>query len=31
MPGEALKLEAATHTLPPDRIVTALTSLAMEK
>ena len=31
MPGEALKLEAATHTLPPDRIVTLLTSLAMEK
>lgn len=31
MPGEALKLEAATHTLPPDRIVTALTNLAMEK
>ncbi|ABB32929.1 response regulator receiver modulated CheB methylesterase [Geobacter metallireducens RCH3] len=31
MPGEALKLGAATHTLPPDRIVTALTSLAMEK
>ena len=31
MPGEALKLQAATYTLPPDRIVTALTGLTMEK
>uniref|UniRef100_A0A831UEC5 Protein-glutamate methylesterase/protein-glutamine glutaminase n=1 Tax=Geobacter metallireducens TaxID=28232 RepID=A0A831UEC5_GEOME len=31
MPGEALKLGAATHTLPPERIVTALAGLAMEK
>ncbi|RNC73318.1 MAG: chemotaxis-specific protein-glutamate methyltransferase CheB [Desulfuromonadales bacterium] len=31
MPGEALKLEAATHSLSPDRIAIALTGLAMEK
>lgn len=31
MPGEAIKLEAATYTLPPSQIITALTNLAMEK
>ncbi len=32
MPGEAIKLEAATYTLPPAQIVTTLTNLvAMEK
>jgi two-component system chemotaxis response regulator CheB len=27
MPGQAIKLDAATYVLPPERIVTALTSL----
>ena len=29
MPGEALKLDAATYVLPPDRIVQALKSLTI--
>ena len=31
MPGEALKLEAAAYTLPPEGIVAALKSLVMER
>jgi two-component system chemotaxis response regulator CheB len=31
MPGEALKLKAATHTLPPEMITATLRTLAMER
>ncbi|HEV8715982.1 MAG TPA: CheB methylesterase domain-containing protein, partial [Candidatus Binatia bacterium] len=31
MPGEAIKLDAATYVLPPERIVTVLVSLANKK
>ncbi len=31
MPGEAIKLDAATYVLPPERIATALVSLANKK
>lgn len=31
MPGEAVRLDAATHVLPPDKIVTLLTNIAIPK
>jgi two-component system chemotaxis response regulator CheB len=31
MPGEAIKLDAATYVLPPDRMAAMLTSLVQKK